>query len=245
MPSAHSTTSTNPVPIPCQALTTQAPSTDLFDTRESTDFGNTDTICLSPSDFCLYDQEPEVVNLFTDLNFSNAPTIFTTAVSTVTSAVQRVAATSIVQNAGPCSLDGYDASLPPPPPELWMESFPNHISYLAIPMPPRLKSSVSLSQPEVSVPPPQPKTSFASPQPEVSVSLPQPEVFVPPPQPRHHLFRLSKSYLFLGLNKRLLPLCRSQRYLSLHRSRRYLPAHRSKRLLLLCRSQRHQFLCHS
>ena len=152
MQSSHSTTSTNSVPLPCQALTTQAPSTDLFDTMESTDFGNTDTICLSPSDFGLYmyDQEPEVVNLFTDLNFSHAPTIFTSAVSTVTSAAQTVAATSTVQTAGPCSLDGYDASLPPPPPELWMESFPDHISYLAIPMPPRLKSSVPLPQPEVS-----------------------------------------------------------------------------------------------
>ena len=193
MQSAHSTTSTNPVPLPCQALTTQAPSTDLLDTIELTDFGNTDTICLSPSDFGLYGQEPEVVNLFTDLNFSNALTIFTSAVSTVTSAVQTVAATSTVQTAGPCSLDGYDASLPPPPPELWMESFPDHISYLAIPMPPRLMSlvplpqpevSVSLPQPEVSAPPPQLKTSFASPQPEVSVSLPQPEVSVPPPQPK-------------------------------------------------------------
>ena len=101
---------------------------------------------MSPSDFGLYDQEPEGVNLFSNLNFSNAPTIFTCAVSTVTSAVQTVAATSTVHTAGPCSLDGYDASVAPPPPEIWMESFPDHISYIAIPMPPRLKSSVPLPQ---------------------------------------------------------------------------------------------------
>ena len=163
MQSAHSTTSTNPVPPPCKGITTQAPSKDLFGTMESTDFCNTDAICLSPSDFGLYGQDLEVVNLFTDLNFSNALTIFTSAVSTVTSAVQTVAATSTVQTAGPYSLDGYDASLPPPPPELWMENFPDHIPYLAIPTPPRLKSSVPLPQPEISVPPPQPKTSSVSP----------------------------------------------------------------------------------